>query len=154
MLRGHGVGCKVRYAGKATSATLVLTSSFPALPLSRWFWRRPAALLLVALLPLLVACSGEPSEKEMQGMVEGHTRAVLNSQGQGAFPGFANFRKQGCVVPKTSGTTDGNAELFDCYYSATFAATAARPSVTVNGKGRFTSTGNGFRYQDLGAQPR
>ena len=120
--------------------------------------RKVAALVLAGMLPLLAACSDEPSENEMKGLVENHTRDVLQRQGQGGFAGFVNFRKQGCVVPKLRNVSDrtkgGENTLFDCYYAATFGETAARPGVTVNGKGRFTSTEKGFHYQDLGAQPR
>lgn len=112
-----------------------------------------AGVLFAACL-LLAGCSGEPSESDMRTLVEGHTRKTLERQGRGGFRQFDVFRKQGCVNAKLkeSGTRlDGQ---YDCYYAATFSPQPGQPAMTVNGKGRFTRTDKGMRFEDLGAQPR
>ncbi len=116
---------------------------------------RRLALPLLIVLPL-AACSGEPSEAAMRKLVEAHTRRTLEGQGRGGFRQFESFRKQGCVKTKAraegaAGAPDGR---YDCYYAATFAAQGGRPALTVNGKGRFTPSDKGLRFEDLGAQPR
>lgn len=111
--------------------------------------RRAAGPASLAGLTLLAACSGEPSEKEMRTQVERHTRLTLEMQGNRGFTGFDVFRKQGCVDDKS-----GKDGVYDCYYAATFAPRPGRPVLTVNGKGRFTRTDRGLRFEDLGAQPR
>lgn len=65
-----------------------------------------------------------------------------------AFTGFTEFRKQGCVVSRH---VEG---AFDCYYQATFTPVSGVASMTVNGKARFRPSDNGFKFEDLGAQPK
>ncbi len=104
-------------------------------------------LAVLALLPCLSACSGEPSEGDMRTLVEAHTRRVVERQGR-AFQAFDVFRKQGCVDTKDK---PGH---YDCYYAATFSPHPGQPPMTVNGKGRFHDGGKGLVFEDLGAQPR
>lgn len=107
--------------------------------MTRWL-----ALLAVALG--LGACSDAPSEAEIRAAVEAHSRKAL--AGRGAFTGFSDFRKQGCVDSKKE------PGAYDCYYAATIAATAGGKPVTVNGKARFWRKDGGLAFQDLGAQPK
>ena len=112
---------------------------------------KPVSALVLAPCLLLAACSGEPGESDMRKLVEAHTRKALESKGNGPFLAFDEFRKQGCVDSKAKqpGMTQ-----YDCYYAATFAPQPGRPPISVNGKGRFTRTGKGLVFEDLGAQPR
>lgn len=108
---------------------------------------RPA--LAPLLLLTLAACSGEPGEAEMRTLVEAHMRRGAAGTGQAPFPGFTDFRKQGCVEAKDA------RRAYDCYYQATVPpAGAAGRGVTVNGKGRFAAGDRGFVFTDLGAQPK
>ncbi|HRJ61081.1 MAG TPA: hypothetical protein PKZ97_11350 [Azospirillaceae bacterium] len=104
-----------------------------------------AAALAVAALGL-AGCSEEPSESDMRAAVEAHARKAL--AGKGAFTGFTDFRKQGCVESKKAPGS------YDCYYAATLIPEPGGASRTVNGKARFTPSDAGMTFQDLGAQPR
>lgn len=107
-------------------------------------WSALAALFVAATV--LSGCGGEPSEAEIRAAVEAHSRKAL--AGRGAFSGFTDFRKQGCVdSQKAPGA-------YDCYYSATLVPEKGADPLTVNGKARFAKTEKGFSFQDLGAQPR
>lgn len=83
----------------------------------------------------------------MRKAVESGTRTRLAAQGRSGFDRFDAFRKQGCVE------TTGRPGSFDCYYNATMAPSPGRPTVTVNGKGRFRSSDKGTLFEDLGAVP-
>ena len=105
-----------------------------------------AAAVLAAAGLGLSGCSDEPSEADMRAAVEAHSRKAL--AGRGAFTGFTEFRKQGCVGSKKAPGS------YDCYYSATLIPEPGGQPRTVNGKARFTPSDAGMTFQDLGAQPR